>query len=790
MSTLAAPPIVKTVPWVATNPLIPHDTWKDKVITLKGTCDLQGANIKYIWDFGDGSPVAEGIVNNRYVVEARHAYAGLVGNTFTATLTVVNTATAESASKNYYVLLENKDLSTEVNVAIDEGLWYLHRTQNRSGQEGYWSGSGYNFGHSAANVNAFEVNGHLEGGPGENPYTETVSRGLRYVLSGLYPFAIANQSLGNPDGNGNSYGVGVNSGRPFYEGGMVMDAIIASGTPEAVAATGPSSPGPGILNRKYKDILQDMADYYAFAQYDDVRYGAWRYSVNEFPDNSASQWAAIGLIPAQRNWSCVVPAWVKTANIGWLGYSQQANGIYGYTSSSPLSGVPFGTTPAGMVQCAFDGVGRGNPLWDRAETYIRDNFGAPSVYWQFKNNYYGMFSFVKSMLLHDSNGDGVAEPLQLLKSSTANVPPIDWYAAETAAGAPTDGLARKIVDDQRKTLDSNFGRWSGNGWYDDYGHATAWAVIMLRRTLFESGAPVAVAKANPNPAVAGQIIQLDASDSFHQDSAKLIDSWEWDLDNNGTFETLGPFPTITFATVGEYTVKLRVSDNGNPEGFDDATLKILVSTPPIAPTAVAGGPYSFCEGAKPWFLDGTGSTNPDEGLSSPPTLPGDTIQAYEWDLDGDGQFDDASGPQPDVTAFFTGKGPGSYLIQLRVTDTTGTSFPTSQMGDLVDVDSAIVVVRPSDDPECACVDDLRARAKSGKIQLVWTYTGAHHCNIYRATKSGGPYLKIASTTSTYSTFLDYTAANNVTYYYVVREADLLDKEQCQSNEVSAKAVKR
>lgn len=787
---LAIPPVVKTVPWVATNPLIPHDTWEGKVITLKGTSDVQGASYKYIWDFGDGSPVAEGTINNRYAIEARHAYSGLPGTTFTARLTVVNTSTAESASRAYYVRLEIKDLSTEVNVAIDEGLWYLHKTQNRSGQDGYWSGSGYNVGHTAANVNAFEVNGHLEGGPGENPYTETVSRGLRYVFAGVYPAAISVQSLGNPDSNGNGYGVGVNSGRQFYEGGMVMDAIIASGTPLATAATGPASPGPGILGRTYKDILQDMADYYSYAQYDDVRYGAWRYGVNDFPDNSASQWGAIGLIPAQRNWGCLIPSWVKTANANWLAYSQRSDGVYGYTSSSPLSGVPFGTTPAGMVQCALDGLGRGNLLWDRAETYIRDNFVAPSSYWHFKNNYYGMFSFVKSMLLHDSNGDGIAEPIQFLKSSTAGVTPIDWYSAEVAAGDPTDGLARKIVDDQRKVLDATFGRWAGFGWYDDYGHATAWAIIMLRRTLFESGAPVAVAKAYPNPAVAGQIIQLDGSDSFHQDSAKLIDSWEWDLDNNGSYEASGPFPTVSYPSVGEYTVKLRVSDNGSPEGFDDATLKILVSTPPLAPTAVSGGPYSFCEGAKPWFLDGTGSSNPDEGVSSPPTQPGDTIQAYDWDLDGDGVFDDASGPQPDVTAFFTAKGPGSYLIQLRVTDTTATSFPTSGMPDLVDVDTAVVVVRTSDDPACACVDDLRARSKSGKVQLVWTYTGAHHCNIYRGTVSGGPYLKIASTTSTYSTFLDYTAVNGTTYYYVIREADLLDKEQCQSNEVSARPIKR
>ena len=51
---------VKTVPWVSTNPLIPHDTWSGKQVTLKGTADVQGANIQYTWDYGDGSPVTTG----------------------------------------------------------------------------------------------------------------------------------------------------------------------------------------------------------------------------------------------------------------------------------------------------------------------------------------------------------------------------------------------------------------------------------------------------------------------------------------------------------------------------------------------------------------------------------------------------------------------------------------------------------------------------------------------------------------------------------------------------------
>lgn len=779
----AAPPVVKTVPWVANNPLIPHDTWSGKTITLKGTSSVQGATIQYAWDFGDGSPVATGSVGNMYAIEATHAYTGPAGTVYTATLTVTNTTNAESASKQYYVKIEDKSLPVEINVAIDEGLWYLHKNQTRTGSEGSWNLYGGYYSPTAACVNAFEVNGHLETGSPDNPYTDTVSRGMRQLFKDLWTYAISNEGMGNPDSNGNGYGVYVNQSYYLYQGGMFMDALIASGTPDALAPTGPSGtpPGPGIINRKYKDIVQDMVDFYAFAQYNSTAYGGWRYSLNDFPDNSACQWAAIGMIPAERNWGLPVPSWMKDANNNWLTYSQDSYGRFGYTGPGSFAYGPFATTPSGLVQLAMNGKGRGDSRWDKAEAFIRDNYESTGNYGSnIKAFYYGLFSFVKAMLTHDSNGDGVAEPITLLHSPTKT--DIDWYAAQTAMGDPADGVARTLVNAQYPS-----GAWPDNM---AFGHQTPWAIVMLQRTLFEAGSPVAVAKANPNPAVAGQTIQLDGSDSYHQDASKLIDSWEWDLDNDGDFDVSGPFPTVSFPAVGNYPVKLRVTDNGSPEKSAETILTILVTTPPVAPTANAGGPYNFCPGAQPWFLDGSGSINPDEGEHQPGSYPGDFIQSYAWDLDGDGQFDDATGAQPDVTGFFAAKGPGSYLIQLKVTDNTALSFPSSGYGDLSDTDTAVVIVRSATDPECACVNNLTARAKPGKVQLTWTYTGAHHYNVYRGTISGGPYLKIASTTSTYSLYIDYTVVNGTTYYYVIREADFLDREFCQSNQASARPVSR
>ena len=147
-----------------------------------------------------------------------------------------------------------------------------------------------------------------------------------------------------------------------------------------------------------------------------------------------------------------------------------------------------------------------------------------------------------------------------------------------------------------------------------------WAIIMLNRTVV-APQPVAVPTANPNPAIATQTVNFNGAGSFHQDPAKQIVKWEWDLDNNGTFEVNGVNASRSFPAVGNYTVWLRVTDNGNPAQTAVASLVVVVSLPPLAPTAKAGGPYNFCANRTPWFLDGSGSTNPDDGQSEPGAPP-------------------------------------------------------------------------------------------------------------------------------------------------------------------------
>ncbi|GAA3632694.1 hypothetical protein GCM10022200_14550 [Microbacterium awajiense] len=99
---------------------------------------------------------------------------------------------------------------------------------------------------------------------------------------------------------------------------------------------------------------------------------------------------------------------------------------------------------------------------------------------------------------------------------------------------------------------------------------------------------------------------------------------------------------------------------GSTGGLDTVPTASEDVPPECVPTADANGPYSTDEGVDV-ALDGSGSvtgTDPSAGA----------IVSLEWDLDDDGQYDDATG----VTPMFTTVGQdGVYPIGLRVTDEFG-----------------------------------------------------------------------------------------------------------------------
>jgi hypothetical protein len=93
------------------------------------------------------------------------------------------------------------------------------------------------------------------------------------------------------------------------------------------------------------------------------------------------------------------------------------------------------------------------------------------------------------------------------------------------------------------------------------------------------------------------------------------------------------------------------------ERYQDDVRVLSSLTDNSPPQADAGGPYEANEGDT-LTLDASGSTDPDNN-----------IDCYEWDLDDDGEYDDASG----VTTEVVFDDNGAYTMGLRVTDESGLS---------------------------------------------------------------------------------------------------------------------
>ncbi len=664
---------VITVPWQG-DPLQQHQTYSGASLVLQGTavpgvgCTLVSAT----WDFGDGSPVSAVSVANPRVLEATHVYNGPTNQPFTATLSVLDSC-GNTVTDAYRVVILNQNLNLDVNMAIDRGLWNLHKREVLSSiggvSTGYWSSaSPYSQNRAAATASAIQamaVHGHLAtSNPNEDPYADDVARALAHLPSELASSAIAVQTAGNPDTNGNGIGLYVPADA-IYVGGQVIDAFVSSGTPNAVALTGSS---PFVLGRTYADIVQDILEMYAWGQTDSgSRRGGWRYSFNSDADNSACQWWAIGGIAAERVFGTVIPQWVKDENLNyWLAYSQFMNGThtgndgsYGYTDPQYFAwDAGMNTTPSGLVQLVLSGVPSTDARFIRANEYIARNWSVLIN----NNRLYGMFATAKANRLANP-------PVTHLTSPGIS---IDWYNNDILAGDPINGVARKLVTSQLAD-----GSWDEQLVWDDL--ATAWAVVILSSTIVQVG-PVAVPKANPSTTAATFPVTFTGAFSYHPDPARAIVNYEWDFENDGTYDATGISVVHTYPVTGVYTARLRVTDDTTPNALQSTgTTTVNITPPPFPPDSNPGGPYSFCLQYQPWILDGSQSSDPDGSVVS-----------YEWDFSPTPplNFGDATGQFADATSHFVGLAPGVYDVALRVTDNNT----------LTDVDFTTVRVLGPNDP--------------------------------------------------------------------------------------------
>ena len=725
-----------TVPWLG-DPTEFHEVYPGGTLILQGTARVPDGCVieEATWDPGDGSgPQQVADVRNPRVLELSHTYNDNPNTLREATL-FVRDSCGNTATDTFRVAIGVRTLRLDVNMAIDRGLWTLHKNMTLASvgevETGVWSDAVRAGPASTASaVLAMEVHGHLESGdPDEDPYVDDVARGLAHLTSVLTPLAISPQTAGNPDGNGNGIGLTVAARDPVYIIGQIVDAFVATKTPLVTARTGDAN---AVLDQTYATIVQDLMDSYSFGQFDSTPgRGGWRYVWNvardgDGADNSACQWAAIAGLAIERSNDpddaddsdefaphVSIPEFVKDENRRWLRASQVFNGSgtgadgrFGYTNSAHIDVNGMNTTPSGLIQLIFDGPGDDDTFefdgrFQAAEKFMVRQWS------QLLNNdrLYGMFAVAKAARLADP-------PITRLDGR------FDWYLSDTEAGDPVDGLARYLV---RKELPSGAptGQWTGSRWVPSGTYpnlATAWALIILSSTIIEPP-PVAVCDAEPERTGRSEDdppaeVTFDASRSFHQDPNKKLVIYRLDFEGDGTFDFEGEFDddpgtpervTHGYTDYGTFEVELQVEDeDGNTDG-DTCCVEIV--PPPIPPSSDPNGPYVFCIGTnEPFTLDGTGSDDPDG-----------EIVAYGWDyrpVPLDDSFDDATTPTVDVTEYYTQLGPGNYIVGLRVTsdydgpeddlrfDTDFTTVTVIGPGQPCDVTSPTCIIRGAGPLEC------------------------------------------------------------------------------------------
>ena len=106
------------------------------------------------------------------------------------------------------------------------------------------------------------------------------------------------------------------------------------------------------------------------------------------------------------------------------------------------------------------------------------------------------------------------------------------------------------------------------------------------------------------------------------------------------------------------------------------------------PTAQSGGPYSTPEGTNA-TLSGSGSTKGSHASAG-------AITSYNWDLDNDGQYDDATGVSPTFTSVGND---GTFTIGLQVTDAYGRTDTDTTTVTVTNVAPTVTLQSISSTPE-------------------------------------------------------------------------------------------
>jgi len=643
----------------------------------------------YVWSFGDGSADATGAVSNAKNIQAYHTYAG--AGTYYATLTVTDGNGLTDTDQVRIDVIAAVDQALKVSKAIKRGLKELYINQQANGR---WNEArGFPPAASAVSILAFENYGHRPiNDPNDDIYQETVKAGLDYLCSVLYYYSPCPvQAHGNPDAHGIYPTPGTPDGRMMllnwdrnnYQIGMLMMAFAAAGPyvpgsnpydaalNPALNLTGtcPRWEG-GTITLRYHDILANMIDYSAWAQSDSGgARGGWRYTSDSGDsDTSVCQWPAIGMEAAEY-WGLFAPAFVKSELLIWCAYSQHpTTGGWSYQHYSDTSTHNVTHAGAGICMLSYCAIPKTDPRVVATLNWLsvpanwagNGNWYPWNLHMQggTETNYYGMYAIAKGCRIAR---DGLGHI-----SEITSIGSIDWYTAycnHILGQMLSDG----VNGDYWRTTMGGYHGWELN---------TPWALLILEPTV-ASLRPQAVLNASPNPTNAGFPVAFSVGSSYHQNPANYLTNWDLDWNGDGVFEDHGTFPaadpvaTHAFPDIGSNytkTAKLMVTDNDGVT--DDGDLVISITTGNLPPVPNAGGPYNGIVN-QVITLDGSASYDPN---------PGDYIDKYAWDINGDGVYGDPVTPVPGhpEKAQVTWTTPYAGVIGLKCTDKFG-AWATAQV---------------------------------------------------------------------------------------------------------------
>ena len=624
---------------------MPHYySWVGREITIWGNVhwgDISSGN--YEWNLGDGT-ILTGVVTNSRYIEVTHTY--VTGGIKTATLTVTDDNSKIDADQTTIDVIPIVDKQQRINAAIEDGMRWLYLNQNANGWW-YSSSDDYGMATTGLTVLAFEENAHHgNDDPDEDIYAETVQLGLDWILNTYgRTVSIDEEYAGNPDTDEDSIGVYFSNWPKAYENGIAILAVAASNQPDSIVASG------NLSGMTYYEVMEDAMNCIAWSQADSTAgnyRGGWRYnaySANNWgdSDNSAVQWPILALVAIEQNMPPIqTPEWVKDELAYWLDYSQSDDGGFGYTYAGNWNNNV--KTAAGLASHYYIGTTITDSAivngLDFLDVHFYDTHDG-SVGEMLGGNYYALYGFKKAMEFYDITTFGAG--------------PIDWY--EEVSDYLLDNLSYGQNAD---------GSWPGGTYAITWSTGTTpTSILVLTRGVVQLQ-PIAVIYSSNLPQPTNTPIAYSGVNSYHQDPEEFITKWEWDFDaddgiNWDSPDAIGEFVTWEYSVEDTFEVTLRVT--GSDTLIDtDVHYTTVSDSGNHAPIADPGGPYAG-EVGETITLDGSGSYDPD----------GDEITLYEWDTNGDGIYDDATGVTTDVLFDNVYSG----LIGLRVWDTPGACSDTT-----------------------------------------------------------------------------------------------------------------